>query len=216
MEIDARHRSGLDYAVRKPRRVPGEARAPVLCFLHGHDEGAPTPLEQGIARHGPLNVEAPEGVERFLVVAPQLPHRGDHWARHADRVLEIVAAESAALDGDPSRTYLTGFSFGGNGALDLAAMQPGAWTAAWAVDPTRVPVPAISIPLWVSIGEASRDATRLFVHRLQLVDASGGATGDRVYDDRGLDHVGTARAAYGDTRIYGWLLARSRASVEPL
>ena len=216
MEIDARHGSGLDYVVRKPRRVAGEARAPVLCFLHGHDEGAPTPLEEGVARHGPLHVEAPEGVERFLVVAPQLPRRGDHWARHADRVLEIVQAESALLDGDPQRTYLTGFSFGGNGALDLAALQPGSWAAAWAVDPTRVPIPAIAIPLWVSLGDASRAATRLFVHRLGLVDAGAGATGDRVYEDRGLDHVGTARAAYGDRRIYGWLLARSRAPVEPL
>ena len=216
MEIDARRGSGLDYVVRKPRRVPGEARAPVLCFLHGHDEGAPTPLEEGLARHGPLHVEVPEGVERFLVVAPQLSRRGDHWARYADRVLEVVQAESAALGGDPRRTYLTGFSYGGNGALDVAAMQPEAWAAAWAVDPTRVPVGAIAIPLWVSIGEASRGAARLFVHRLGLVEASGGATGDRVYEDRGLDHVGTARAAYGDTRIYGWLLARERTAVEPL
>lgn len=216
MEIDARHASGLDYVVRKPRRVPGEARAPVLCFLHGLDEGAPTPLEEGIARHGPLFVEAPEGAERFLVVAPQLPRRGDLWASYADRVQEIVAAESQALGGDPRRTYLTGFSFGGNGALDLAALQRDTWAATWAVDPTRVPLGAITIPILLSIGEASRGATRLFVHRLQLVDASAGGSGDRLYEDRGLDHVGTARAAYGGTRMYGWLLTHSRSSVEPL
>jgi len=169
-----------------------------------------------MARHGPLHVEVPEGVERFLVIAPQLPRRGDHWVRYADRVLEIVAAESEAQDGDPLRTYVTGFSFGGNGALDLAALQPKAWAAAWAVDPTRVPVPAIHIPLWVSLGDASRDARRLFIHRLALVDAGTGPTGDRIYDDRGLDHVATARAAYGDTRTYGWLLARSRVVAEPL
>jgi hypothetical protein len=32
--------------------------------------------------------------------------------------------------------------------------------------------------------------------------------GDRVYVDRAQDHVGTARLAYADERIYDWLLAR--------
>jgi hypothetical protein len=217
VEIDARRRSGVDYAVRAPRRVPGEDRAPVLCFLHGHDEGAPAPLQEGVTRHGPLPLEAPEGVERFLVIAPQLPRRGDLWARYADSVLHIVATEIVASGGDPGRVYLTGFSFGGNGALELAASQPGAWAAVWAVDPTRVPVGAIAAPLWLSLGEASRSASRLFVHRLGLHEAEGTpSTGDRLYDDRGLDHVGTARAAYGDTRVYSWLLARTRLEVRPL
>ena len=32
--------------------------------------------------------------------------------------------------------------------------------------------------------------------------------GDRVCTDEGLDHVATATQAYGDERIYRWLLAR--------
>jgi hypothetical protein len=29
---------------------------------------------------------------------------------------------------------------------------------------------------------------------------------ERVYDDEGDDHVGAARRAYADERIYSWLL----------
>ncbi|MBW3534585.1 MAG: hypothetical protein KY453_05120, partial [Gemmatimonadetes bacterium] len=35
-----------------------------------------------------------------------------------------------------------------------------------------------------------------------------GVPGDRVWLDEGADHVGSARRAYADGRIYAWLLAR--------
>jgi poly(3-hydroxybutyrate) depolymerase len=206
MRLEARRGGALDYVVRSPRRAPGEALAPVLCFLHGHDEGAPTPLEEGVARHGPLRLDAATGSEAFLVIAPQLPRQGDFWLRHARDVEAIVRAEQAAQRGDPSRTYLTGFSFGGNGVFDLAAEFPGTWAALWAVDPTRVPVEPIAAPAWLSIGSAARSATRLFVHRLGLVDAARGAPGARAYLDEDADHVGSATRAYADTRVYHWLL----------
>jgi len=206
MKVVARRGGGLEYVVRSPRRVPGEALAPLLCFLHGLDEGAPTPLEEGVARHGPLRIDAATGAEHFIIVAPQLPRRGDLWQRHADEVGTIVERELAEQRGDPARVYLTGFSFGGNGVFDLAIAQPSRWAALWAVDPTRVPVGAIARPTWLSIGEAARAATRLFAHRLGLADVERGASGDRLFLDQGADHVGSATLAYADARIYGWLL----------
>lgn len=184
--------------------------APVLCFLHGYDEGAPTPLREGVTRHGPLRAgSAPRAVEEFIVVAPQLPRMGDHWHLHADAVRAIVEEVRAAHGGDARRTYLTGFSFGGNGVFDLALAQPGYWAALWPVDPTRVPRGDPARPVWLSIGAAARRGTAGFIRTLGLQPAGPAPAGDRIYLDEGEDHVGSATRAYRDERIYGWLLAQS-------
>jgi hypothetical protein len=121
-------------------------RPPVLCFLHGFNEGAPTRIEEGVARHGPLSARASERAGEFLVVAPQLPQRGDHWARHAEEVWEIAFDAARRFDGDRRALCLTGFSFGGNGVFDLARAMPEAWAALWSVDPTRLPTAPLAAP----------------------------------------------------------------------
>ena len=184
----------------------------MLCFLHGYDEGAPTEIRRALTRHGPLRAGSWAGArERFIVVAPQLPRMGDLWYRYADAVWQIVTEVRRAHGGDPARTYLTGFSFGGNGVFDLALAQPDAWAALWAVDPTRVPRGSVRGPVWLSVGQAARPSKAGFVRALALRDAShtpDATAGDRLFLDEGADHVGSAALAYRDERIYAWLLAR--------
>jgi poly(3-hydroxybutyrate) depolymerase len=203
--------SALPYLLSLPAGdAPASGTWPLLCFLHGYDEGAPMPMERALTRHGPLAASAsPCGTAEFIVIAPQLPVRGDLWHRHADAVREIVRQVQGAHGTDPARTYLTGFSFGGNGVFDLALAEPELWAALWPVDPTRVPRLDPARPLWLSSGEISRHAARAFAERLALrVLDHGAEPGDRVYVDQAQDHVGTARLAYADDRIYSWLLAR--------
>ena len=135
----------LQFVVR--RAGSASRRPPVLCFLHGFDEGAPTPIVEAASRHGPLCAGASRRAEEFLVVAPQLPLRGDHWAKHAEEVWEIAFDAARRFDGDRRALCLTGFSFGGNGVFDLAAARPEAWAVLWAVDPTRQPQAALAPPL---------------------------------------------------------------------
>lgn len=185
---------------------------PVLCFLHGYDEGAPAPIDRALTRHGPLRDGAAAAAREFIVVAPQLPIRGDLWHRHASAVERIVREASDRHGGDPGRTYLTGFSFGGNGVFDLALEQDGVWTALWAVDPTRVPVRDLGRPVWLSFGEVARRGKEAFLRRLRLREASEDPAGDRLYADRGEDHVGSATSAYAEERVYRWLLSRRSAA----
>jgi poly(3-hydroxybutyrate) depolymerase len=136
--------------------APPEQRAPLplLCFLHGHGEAAPLPLEKAMGRHGPLNARSAISAKRdFVVLAPQLPRAADIWHRYADEVRDAVAELSAQHAVDKARMYLTGFSYGGNGVFDLALAQPDLWAALWAVDPTRVPNQAPAQPLWLSAGK---------------------------------------------------------------
>ncbi len=202
--------AALPYLLSLP---PGDSREkrPVLCFLHGLDEGPPTALRTGVTRHGPLRSgSSPAATRDFVVVAPQLPARGDLWRYHADDVLNIVRQVQSGHGGDPQRTYLSGFSFGGNGVFDLALQEPSAWAALWPVDPTRVPASDPGLPVWLSAGAAARYGGRRFAEKLRLQPPGTAGAADRVYVDEGLDHVGTAASAYRDERIYAWLLAWHR------
>ncbi len=185
---------------------------PMIVFLHGHDEGVPTRIDKALTRHGPLYEGCPRWVgEHFIVIAPQLPERGDLWYLQSDAVLEISHQVQEIYQGDASRRYLTGFSFGGNGVFDLALEQSWAWTALWAVDPTRVPDTDPGTPIWLSSGAVSRRRKRAYEVRLGL-SAPGELPEDRVYEDRGLDHVATAADAYADENVYKWLLSRQPMS----
>lgn len=199
--------AALPYLLAVPAGAAGRP-LPVICFLHGYDEGAPAPIDRALTRHGPLRDGAAAAARELIVVAPQLPIRGDLWHRHAGAVERIVREVSDRHGGDPGRTYLTGFSFGGNGVFDLALEQEGVWTALWAVDPTRVPVRDPGPPVWLSFGEVARRGKEAFLRRLGLREASDDPDGDRLYTDRGEDHVGSATSAYAEERVYRWLLSR--------
>lgn len=165
---------------------------PLLCFLHGYDEAAPVPPKVALTRHGPLSSSAAKvAAEQFILIAPQLPFAGDVWHRFADEVQAVCLR----MEADRSRLYLTGFSFGANGVFDLA--DAGLWAALWAVDPTRPPRGAPGVPTWLSFGEAARSRKAAFIRALGP---------KAICVDEGDDHVGAARRAYADERIYRWLL----------
>lgn len=196
----------LRYLLSLPQGKSGKP-LPVLCFLHGYGEAAPRDIRRALTLHGPLRASSsPRVREEFIVVAPQLLIGGDLWSRYADVLRQIVSEVRSDHGGDAQRLYLTGFSFGANGVFDLGAAQPDLWAALWAVDPTRVPSRELKRPVWVSIGEVSRNRRQTFVDALGLEED---AAGDRVWRDEGLDHVASAASAYADERIYDWLLAKT-------
>ncbi|HET7462870.1 MAG TPA: hypothetical protein VFJ82_16570 [Longimicrobium sp.] len=187
----------------------GDGPWPVLCFLHGYDEAAPMEIRAALMRHGPLRAGNPAIVRGFIVVAPQLPQAGDHWFRHADDVWHVIERVRGEHGGDARRTFLTGFSYGGNGVWDVGLLLAGRWAALWAVDPTRVPVEDPGAPVWLSFGNLARRQKGAFIDALRLHPAGGAAPhGARIWEDEGEDHVGSARRAYADERIYRWLLSR--------
>lgn len=195
----------LDALLSLPE--PGDGPRPVLCFLHGYGEAAPLDIHAALTKFGPLSAGAsPAAAREFIIAAPQLTLAGDNWRLEADSVRSLVHTLHTEHGGDPARTYLTGFSFGGNGVMDLALAQPELWAALWPVDPTRVPRRDPGKPVWLSLGEVARHATDAFAASMQLRPPAEHETRDRVYLDQGEDHAGSARLAYADERIYTWLL----------
>jgi predicted peptidase len=167
------------------------------------------PLARALRLHGPLAASAAALATReFIIVAPQLLIGGDLWGRYADVVRQIVSEVRSEYGGDPRRLYLTGFSFGANGVFDLALLEPGFWAALWPVDPTRLPQRDPKRPIWLSFGEVARQRKAAFIRALRLEPAQGAPQGERLYLDRGEDHVGCARRAYSDDIVYSWLLGK--------
>ena len=159
----------MRYLVRPRISTEAVESPPLLCFLHGYDEGAPLDIFNALRRHGPFrSLNQSTYKDRFVIVAPQLPVRGDLCNRYADTVGRIVLEEAKRFACDLRRLYLTGFSFGGNGVFDLSFAQTGIWAALWPVDPTRVPTRLITIPIWLSLGEISRLQAPNFIRILGL------------------------------------------------
>jgi len=205
---------GVPFVVALPKKETpvGRGRYPVLFFLHGYGEGPPIGIRAGVTAHGPLRPgSSPLATGEFIVAAPQLPARGDLWRFEAMKVRKIVEYIHSRYGGDPDRTYLTGFSFGGNGVFDLALLHPELWATLWPVDPTRVPETDPGLPVWLSSGEASRPRSVQFIRRLSMEPLHDEAQA-RIYTDEGLDHVGTATSAYRNDMIYRWLLSQRRVS----
>jgi predicted peptidase len=191
-----------------------------------------------LTRHGPLKPSNPKRIlNDFIVIAPQLPvagskswqalHEllpqklsnpiigilklcpGDNWYKYSEVVISIVSSVRQEFHGDLTRTYLTGFSYGGNGVLDLAATQENYWAAYWPVDPVRVALKDLGRPIWMSVGHTARKHILEHLSTLNLEQPGADIfEQDRVYTDQGLDHVGTASSAYSDNKIYDWLLSK--------
>jgi predicted peptidase len=192
-----------------PARSEAEDKVPIICFLHGYDEAAPVEIHRGLTRHGPLrSIGELRALKRCIVIAPQLPMAGDIWHRYANAVRSIVTEMQENQGGDPRRSYLTGFSFGGNGVFDLALLQADLWAALWPVDPTRIARLDPKRPIWLSFGAIARSKRSGFIQALHLKAADDERVGDRLYLDQGQDRVGSAALAYRDERIYAWLLSK--------
>ena len=203
MQYD-REYSSLRCLISVPPGQPPAGGWPVLVFLHGDQEAAPRDLLEALTAHGPMRKESgEEATGRFVVVAPQLRERGrsDVWASQAETVEAIAGAVTRDFGGDSRRVYLTGFSYGGNGVLSIGARRSDVWAALWPVDPTQPPAASIERPMWISGGQRSRANKEAFT------PPPGGPTlPERVHEDAGLDHLGTAVRAYQNRAIYDWLL----------
>ena len=206
------HSTPLNYLISLPPAYTSEAGSwPVLCFLHGLGEAAPMNIHAALTLHGPLRPgNPPRASDHFIIVAPQLPAPGgDIWSQYALAVQQLVKAVQEQYHGDPKRTYLTGFSFGGNGVLDLALAQPDFWAALWAVDLTRLSAPP-ERPIWLCLRQGHPLAND-FIAGLKLSFAQTDPQGNRLYTVSGRDHVDAATSAYRDSRIYDWLLGRHKS-----
>jgi hypothetical protein len=231
-KTDENHLRYLLYLPPKFNERP-EQRWPVLCFLHGAGEAAKDKAGQDqpvevLFYHGtpPWHCEIRSPlIQDFIVLSPQLPVRGP-WARQDyEKVVQILGRIYDDFRGDPARTYLTGFSYGGRGVFDFASWadetspaspaQKVTWAALWPIDDAndqaRMSCPVKRV--WLHFGTWKPGPQLSTVANLKLTQAgtfrNGTPKAEGLYTDYtplDYDHVITCVAAYADWRVYQWLL----------
>jgi predicted peptidase len=228
------HLRYLLYLPAKFKDLP-EKRWPVLCFLHGAGEaakdsdGQEQPIEK-LMDHGtpPWHCEINSPLIRdFIVISPQLPARGRWKQTDFERVQPILRTIYDGFRGDTERTYLTGFSYGGEAVFDfviwaeeLAQKEPSrkvSWAALWPVDDANDQARA-SCPvkrIWLHFGAWKPIPQKDTAKNLELIQAETFRNSylktDKIYTDYAplkYGHQATCVAAYADWRVYEWMLSR--------
>jgi predicted peptidase len=195
-----------------PRAADASASVlkPLLLFLHGKGERGDDLRK--VRAHGPPQLFPKLGLDRFIVLSPQCPDE-EKW--NAEKLDAFLTAFCQAHPVDQRRIYLTGLSLGGEGAFHLLLRWKVRFAAAVlicgrispkATEGLTGPLP----PTWLF--HSARDEV-VPVTASDVVHAAFEKLGAPVrytrYDSVG--HVRTWQDAYGDPRLYDWLLEHSRA-----
>ncbi len=201
------------YMVYFPPGYSAERRWPVVLFLHGAGERGLDPASPTHAGLGAVLRHSPE-LYPCVVVFPQCETWDDQiftsWSRESPagrRALAILDEVERTESIDPTHRSLTGWSMGGFGATELAAIEPSHWRAVLSVAGGREGdsvEPLRDVPLWLIHGEqdsiVSVDESRHLANSLGLPSPTSR-----------LDEVPTAghevwEQAYSDPRVAKWLL----------
>lgn len=203
--------------------VPGDwtvAKAwPIVLFLHGSVERGDDGLAQskvGLAK------AVRNHAERFpaIVVMPQC--RPDvSWEAPAmeAQIIAALDASTKEFNGDPQRTYLTGFSMGGYGTWLIAARHPTRFAALVVIcggiqwpTPDKItqeePYVAVAskvarIPVWIFHGNADRNV--FVTESREMVKLLRGLNTDVRYTEyEGVGHESWDRA-YNQPELPTWL-----------
>ncbi|HEY6124829.1 MAG TPA: prolyl oligopeptidase family serine peptidase [Steroidobacteraceae bacterium] len=139
----------------------------------------------------------------------------DGWNEIESELIAMVDRTVADFKGDPRRVYLTGLSYGGFGAWNLAARHPEKFAAlvpivGYAHPDHAEPIAKAKLPLWVFAG--GRDPVvplRYFYPALNKMEALGHPE-VRFTVEEDLGHLAWVRIYEGQD-VYSWLLQHTKS-----
>jgi len=121
------HGIAYQYQVFFPRDYDAARRWPVVVALHGSAEKGDDGERQTHSGAGPV-VRSQADSFPAVAVFPQVPSEGQ-GIRHAPAIARLIDAVVRDVNGDTTRLYLTGLSFGGVVAYLVARGHPGRFAA---------------------------------------------------------------------------------------
>jgi predicted peptidase len=219
------------YAVYVPRGFDRARKWPVILFLHGSGERGSDGLRPSQVGLGAAIRFDPSGVPA-IVVFPHAPLDTRWIGEPADAAIAALDRSIEELNGDRERTYLTGLSMGGYGAIHLALAEPRRFAALVIVCGGLLPHPTTtavqrsplipagadpyafvaqslrSVPIWLFHGAADPvipiDEAR---HLDEELKKAGATVRYTEYPEVG--HNAWDRA-YGEAGMWSWLFAQRR------
>jgi predicted peptidase len=207
----------LRYLLALPRDydASGDARYPLILFLHGRGEcGDDLAL---VKRHGLSKVVEAADDFPFIVLSPQCAI-DVRWSAYNDTLIALLDELTATLAVDPRRVYLTGLSLGGRGTWELAYLHPERFAA---IAPICGHIPAVprflenigvlkDMPIWVFHG--AQDTRVPITNSEQMVAAlraCGSGVRFTVYPEARHD---SWTETYNNPELYAWLMQYESAA----
>lgn len=195
------------YVVFVPASYDPQAACPTILFLHGAGQTGNDGEAQAQGGLGDA-IRSREQTFPFLTIFPQ-SHERSWLADSADgkRAITILEKVQQLYNVDQHRTYLTGYSMGGEGTWSLAAARPDLFAAIIPICPGSniAAVPSLKdMPCWCFQGDADAPATLASTRRMVLAIKAAG--GKPIYQE----YPGVAHncwdLTYRNDDIYEWLL----------
>ena len=205
--------SSLNYLLFMPRdtsaRIAG--KFPLIISLHGIGESGNT-LSR-LKREGLPRILDGYTSFPFIVVSPQCPSTTEWYYDRTDiNVIKLLDSVVARYPVDTNRIYVTGYSMGGIGTLDLAIRHPSRFAAllpcAFRIEPGWDLCTIKDIPMWAFHGQLD-DVIPLAKAQsaiTALMDCGGNPTFTvypNVYHD-------SWNQTYANPAVYEWLLSKGK------
>jgi predicted peptidase len=199
------------YVVFVPHDYDGKSSAPAILFLHGAGQVGKNGLDQIDGGLGEA-IRKREQTFPFITIFPQA-QEGSWSADSPDgiRAMVILDEVQKAYRVDAQRTYLTGYSMGGEGTWSLAAVHPSRWAAIVPLCPSENRSAATKlkhIPCWCFQGD--RDGIDTLNATRRMVQAIQSAGGRVIF----VEYPGVGHncwdLAYADPDLWEWLLQQKR------
>jgi predicted peptidase len=206
--------SSLNYLLFMPRDTRGQilGKYPLLISLHGIGESGsylPKLKNDGLPKILDGNNSFP-----FVVVSPQCPSTTEWYYDRTDTLLlRLLNDVIVRYPVDTNRIYLTGYSMGGIGTLDLAIRYPQRFAAilpiAFRIEAGWDLCRIASLPMWAFHGEGD-DVIPLSKAQevIASVKSCGGNPTFTSYPNVGHD---SWTRTYGNPAIYDWLLTKTKS-----
>jgi predicted peptidase len=199
-QLDVFSRGEIPYIKhRDPKQIPRRRASGINPRPNAGDVRLPGPMQAA-----PADDKLPDG--------PSGPSEG--WSEMENELLAMVDRTITSFKGDARRVYLTGLSYGGFGAWNLAARHPDRFAAlapivGYAHPDHAEPIAKAKLPLWVFAG--GRDPVvplRYFYPALNRLEALGHPE-VRFTVEEDLGHLAWVRIYEGED-LYSWLLTHAR------
>lgn len=216
----------LPYRLLYPKNYNPRKKYPVVLFLHGSGVRGNDNEKQLASVPAALTESAGREKYQSFILVPQCPAK-DVWvkfpgfpnsltatpeptpaARSVFKLLDSLIAHTAI---DKKRVYVTGYSMGGEGALDFIARRPELFAAAvpiCSVSDTATAKVIRKIPIWVFHGDDDKvndvKYSRIMIEALKQQGAKP------IYTEYpGVPHNSWTKA-YQEPELFGWMFRQRR------
>lgn len=202
-------RSGNEtkFVVFVPSSYDRAVACPTILFLHGAGQIGSDGQAQVRGGLGDA-IRAREGTFPFLTVFPQ--SRLGSWSADSpdgQNAMAILDRVGELYNSDRQRTYLTGYSMGGEGTWSLAASHTDRFAAIIPICPSSqlAIAPRLKdMPCWCFQGDA--DATETLARTRKMLLAIKAAGGQPMYEEYpGVEH-NCWDITYRNEDVFEWLL----------